>query len=334
MRSHRGFALCGLGLLAVACVGSEPTSAARAISADRARLSANETEADVGQAAFSSELAAFNEQLLAAGIQDVRIAKAELLLADTASWQGATTLLANDRTHLTLYQFVPSDPRRGGSASVRYLVDQSDGNALTRSSAGTVVVLPNSSTEPAIDASMETWRTAPACPAPDVEKVTDDGSDPDVADGLVLGNPALIGTPHADVTHAGWLPGSFFDLLIPNGRTFILGVTLTFQFVNNGEPTDIDFDGHPDVAFQEIYYNRSFAWGVDGRPVNVDVQTVATHESGHGYGLGHFGRIFLDQQGRLKFAPFALMNAGYTGLFHGLAGTDNASFCSAWANAP
>src|SRR5688572_21655179 len=31
----------------------------------------------------------------------------------------------------------------------------------------------------------------------------------------------------ADVVHTGWLPGAFFDLVAPNGSTFILGVTFT-----------------------------------------------------------------------------------------------------------
>ena len=36
----------------------------------------------------------------------------------------------------------------------------------------------------------------------------------------------------ADITHAGWLPGAFFDALLPSGSTFILGVTVPFVFID------------------------------------------------------------------------------------------------------
>ncbi len=57
----------------------------------------------------------------------------------------------------------------------------------------------------------------------------------------------------ADITHAGWLPGGFFDLLVSGGGSFILGVAVTFHFVDaDGNPTDINGDGKADTAFREI----------------------------------------------------------------------------------
>jgi len=282
-------------------------------------------------------LAEMNRDLAAAGVTNVAIARADLLLHADAFANGAspaTEIVANDRTHLFLTQFVPSDPRRGGSPDISYLIDQSDGRALSWAPDGSVVILPNAVTEPAFDAAMQTWRDAPACGAPGLTKVADDGSDPDLADAVVYKNPLVLGTPKADITFAGFLPDSFFNKLTPNGASFILGVTLTFTFIDAaGNETDVDHDGYADAAFRELYFNRSFPWGTDLRPANIDIQSVAVHEAGHAYGLAHFGKIFIDKKGELKYAPRAIMNAAYASPFRTITGTDNASFCHAWANA-
>jgi hypothetical protein len=331
MRSFRSFGAGSALALAAACGVSEPTTATRTLAPDAARFSAAGS-APAG-VAYSPELAAMNDALRASGTTGYAVAYAELLTG-VGGMDAATTLVANDRTHLVSVQFAPSDPRRGGSSAISYLVDQSDGAALGWSPTGSVVVVPNSITESAIDASMATWRDAPRCGAPGITKLTDTGADPDIVDGLVLGNPALIGTPNADITFAGWLSSTFFNRLAKDGATFILGVTLTFNFIDaDGNPTDIDHDGFPDAAFREIYFSRSFGWGNDLRPVNVDLESVIVHEAGHAYGLGHFGKVFIDNNGTIKYSPKAIMNAVYVSPFRTLTGSDNSSFCQAWANA-
>ena len=227
---------------------------------------------------------------------------------------------------------VGNDPHRGGSADLSYLVDQSDGIVLSFTPTGTVVALSNAVTEPELDASMGAW-AAMNCNGPGIVKVPDTGADPDIVDGLALANPNLVGISFADITFAGWLPGAFFNAVFPNGSALIIGVTFTLVFVDvNGNPTDIDNDGRADAALREIYFNRGFAWGTGGNPLNIDIQTAATHEAGHGFGLAHFGKVFLKATGVLQFAPKAIMNAGYVFEDREIRGTDNASFCHIWAN--
>ena len=137
----------------------------------------------------------------------------------------------------------------------------------------------------------------------------------------------------ADVVHAGWMSGKFFDELAPDGSTFILGVTFTIIFTDDlGNPSDIDNNGKLDVAWREIYYNDAFSWA-DGR--HYDVETIALHEAGHGLSQAHFGQAFLDGgSGSLHFSPRAVMNAAYSGIQTAIAETDNAGHCSNWGEWP
>jgi hypothetical protein len=223
--------------------------------------------------------------------------------------------------------YVPGLERPSGATNeIRYLVDQSDG------ATGTAPVLSSAQTEAAIDRAMATWGNV-RCSNLDIGKVPDTGADPDVFDGLVgFGG---IGTPFADITHAGWYPPAFFDLIAPDGSDFIIAVTEFFIFVDeDGNPTDLNRDGELDFAFAEIYYNDAFAYGIDTSSP-IDVESVALHESGHGLGQAHFGKIFqTTANGKFHFAPLAVMNAAYSGLNQDLLGTDKGGHCSLWASWP
>ena len=137
------------------------------------------------------------------------------------------------------------------------------------------------------------------------------------------------------LTHAGFLPGDFFDVLTQDGSQFILGVTFTFIWINEDlSPTDIDNNKKFDTAFREIYYNDAFPWG-DGTGGTIDIETVALHEAGHGLSQAHFGKLHsTDKNGKFHFSPRAVMNAGYTGVQRSLTGTDSAGHCSNWASWP
>ena len=287
-----------------------------------------------GGRAYSPVLAALQAQLRASGVTNVAIDSAHLLIAD-GSWAGVVPdeLFANKVGHLLPSQFVEDDPRRGSPPNtIRYLVDQSDGVAQSRNrETFESIPLPNTTTEPEIDTAMAMWGTV-GCNGPLLEKVEDNGEDPDVMDGLLLGDPSRIGTPFADVTHAGWVPAEFFDALMEFGSFRILAMDITFIFVDAaGKPTDINRDGRADVAFKELYYNDRVTWSVTGDGYYVDIQTVAIHESGHAFGLGHFGKI-LKAHGGNQAAPQAIMNPIYPGVERRLFGPDHASFCQVWAH--
>ena len=323
-------------LLFAGCQDATSTAPARTLRPQGPALSVS-----AEPTAYSPQLDQLRQALLAKGVKNFELGAAEIsVAADSAGWQGATTLLANDRTHTLSAAFVPNDPRRGGSSDISYIIDERNLSAVSRPRVGANFTLGQAQLEPEIDAAMLRWQNQPSCGAPHITKVAFTGADPDLFDGVVFEDPSLIGTPLADITQAGWLPRAFFDALLPPGSSppgssFILGVTLTAWFVDDdGNPTDIDHDGRLDVAFREIYYNKRFPWTVDAaNPRSIDIQSVATHESGHAYGLGHFGYVFLDTRGFIHFAPRAVMNAGYASAFRDLTGTDNASFCQLWANA-
>ncbi|MGH7512229.1 MAG: hypothetical protein ACREOQ_04805 [Gemmatimonadales bacterium] len=268
---------------------------------------------------------------LAARGSKYRVDHAEWVTRDNADEAGQI-VFAFDRGNKQLaFQFVPNDPRRGEGTEITYLVDQSDGATHT----GTP--LTNAATEAAIDREMHTWEATTTCSNFPIIKVPDSGADPDLIDGIVFNDPSLIGTPFADITHAGWTPADFFDALAPGGSNFILGVTFTFFFSDDGiNPTDINHDGKGDAAFRETYYNDAFEWGIDtDNSTAIDVETVALHESGHGLSQAHFGKIFATLANlRLHFAPQAVMNAAISIQKHSLLGSDNAGHCSIWGNWP
>ena len=136
--------------------------------------------------------------------------------------------------------------------------------------------------------------------------------------------------PAADITHAGF--GSLIDLLLPPP---IIAATFTFRFVDDdNNDTDIDNDGYADAAFREIYYTNNYGWG-DGTGGTVDTETIVLHETGHGLSQAHFGKLFrTDKNGKFHFAPYALMNAGYTFVQREIEKTDNAGHCSIWSSWP
>src|SRR5215475_7781261 len=263
---------------------------------------------------IAAQLSGANLQL-ETGNAIYRLSTVEYITPDDTEEVGQTVFF-NDRAKQLGAHFVPGDPRRGGRTNITYLVDQTEG------AAGLTIA----QTTAAIDRAMATWNnvncsTIPITKLPDIP-----GLDIGIIEAILFGQP-LGPFFLADITHAGWLPP---NALPPN----IIAITFTFIFVDplSGAPSDIDNNGKIDAAFREILYNGRFRWNINA---DVDVQTVALHESGHGLSQGHFGKAFLtNSNDKLHFAPRAVMNAAYSGVQQSLTGTDNAGHCSIWASWP
>ncbi len=236
--------------------------------------------------------------------------------------------------------WVPYDPERRvsgvGDRYITYAVDHVDLSATGG--------LSNGELEGAIDGAMGTWDDV-ACSTIPLAKVNDYGLDLGYVQYL-LGFGGVPGWL-ADITHAGWLPPGFFDELAEGGSDYIIGATFTFIWVDDdsGEPTDIDRNGKEDVAFREIYYNNGFLWSLDGPAWNdleIDVETIVLHETGHGLSQAHFGKMFVDASDKeppyslshLHFSPRAVMNSIYWGTQRELLGTDVGGHCSIWGRWP
>ena len=248
------------------------------------------------------------------------VLSAEYITAAESGRAGRTIIFSNVGNKQLTADFVPG-LSLDETDDVSYYIDQ------TRPSAD----LPVAVTSAAISRAMATWDGV-SCSDLGMYRVPSDAT---VQTGFVS---ALFGFGGsfdyvADVVHAGWLPGAFFDLLAEDGSTFILGVTFTIQFTDEeGNPTDLDNNGKADVAWREIYYNDAFPWA-DG--AHYDVETIALHEAGHGLSQGHFGKAFIDGgSGKLHFAPRAVMNAAYSGIQTTIGKTDNGGHCSNWGSWP
>ena len=232
---------------------------------------------------------------------------------------GRTIFYSNNGNKQFGEDFVP-ELSIDGTSDVTYYID---GN---RPTADVDVAISSA----AISRAMSTW-DAITCSDLGMTQVPYDGR----ATGFVSAVWGFGGSTNyaADVTHCGWMPGAFFDIIAPGGSNYILGMTFTLVFVDgDGNPTDVDNNKKADVAWREIYYNDEFTWN-DG--ATYDIETVALHETGHGLSQAHFGKAFFTHHnGKLHFSPRALMNASYSGIQTQVLKTDIAGHCSIWANWP
>jgi hypothetical protein len=279
-----------------------------------------------GKSKANPALVEMNETLAAMG-ENVRASYAEFIVTEDAPDFGAI-VFANDRGNKQLdAHWVPFDPNRWGVRDIYWATDQVDQTLW--------VAWPDA--DAAIDRAMQTWQDVQCSTIP-LTKVDDWGLDLGYVQYL-LGKGGVPGWL-ADITQAGWLPRDFFDLISVDGfgGDYILGVTFTFIWIDDvtGEPTDMDGNGKDDVAFREIYYNDNFVWGINVSLPNpdIDVESIVLHETGHGLSQAHFGKIFLTKNGKLHFAPYAVMNAAYWDMQQVLTGTDVGGHCSIWGSWP
>lgn len=249
------------------------------------------------EAALRALMADLNDQVRATR-DDVQALSATWL-ATPGSEQVGTQVFFKDTGNKNIgASWVPGDPRRFGRTDIRYTVVQASAASPNGISAADV--------EAAIDRGMDTWETV-KCSSVDIVKVADTELDVDI---IHLAFVAPLGFP-------------------------VLAVTIPFAFIDgSGNFTDINRDGRADYAFAFILLaaDAGVPWAIDG---NIDIETVALHESGHGLGQAHFGKLFQTlSNGFFHFAPRAVMNAGYTGPQQSLKPTDLAGHCADFGNWP
>lgn len=266
-------------------------------------------------------LDAMNMSLAADGA-DYRAVSAEYV-TERGSGEAGGTVLAKDVGNKQLsFDFVPGDGRRGWSASggnaITYAIDTTGDAVPPLGGLGALA------TDAAITRGHLTWE-AVNCSNLGQGRNPDFGIDVGVVAFILSGGAIGSNFVFADIQHAG-----FRDLDFAGG---VLGVTFTFGFTDVNGFTDIDNNGKLDTAFREIYYDPSWSWADDGVS-NVDVETVAVHEIGHGLSQAHFGTIRFKNNGTLKASPRAVMNALYSGPFPVLKGTDIGGHCSNWGQWP
>jgi hypothetical protein len=293
----------------------------------------NETEsASLASAETEAELASFMDHVnaaLAAEGKNFQIAMAEYVTGPGGQDFGGTVLAKDVGNKQLAADFVPNDPRRvdwsgavgGGSDDITYAIDRTDDAVPPLPVGGNLTA---AQTDAAIVRAMNTWDAVRCSELP---LVRNDDFGLDI--GVVAFQNGLGGNPFifADVQHAGW------DI---NFAGNILGVTFTFVFISApNTPTDVDGNGKADAAFREIYYDRGFGWADDEvDDAEIDLESVAVHEAGHGLSQAHFGKVWLKNDGSLKRSPMAVMNAIYSEPFRTLAGPDNGGHCSNWAQWP
>ncbi len=266
-----------------------------------------------------------NEINIALGTADAdyRVLMAEYITAAGSNEVGNTVLAKDVGNKQLAHDFVPNDPRRSGwsgpangdTDNITYTIDQVD-------AVPPIGGLTGAETTAAILRATGTWDNLNCSDLP-LTPVRSFGNDV----GVIAFLNGLGGSPFifADVQHAGW------EINFAGG---ILGVTFTFVFIDGGGvPTDVDNNGKIDTAFREIYYDTSFSWADDGT-TNIDVESVALHEIGHGLSQAHFGSVLIKKNGDLKRAPAAVMNALYSEPMRELLGTDGGGHCSNWAQWP
>jgi hypothetical protein len=310
------FLLCKFALVATvfglaAC--DDPTESTTSLNpTENLPLSSAKAEASLARIMDEANVA------LARAGREYRVVKAEYLTAPSGEDFGGTVLAKDVGNKRLPDDFVAHDVNRepwsgpvgGSNDNITYAVDQT-GDAVPPLGGLTAA-----QTDAAIVRAMNSW-DAVNCSDLSLERNDDFGIDIGVvADILGLGGSPFV---VADVQHAGWRDINFAGT--------VLASTFTFVFVDDaGNLTD-------DVAFREIYYDPSFPYADNGVS-NIDVESVALHEAGHGLSQNHFGKIWLTNNGELARSPFAVMNAGYTQPIRELTGSDNGGHCANWANWP
>jgi hypothetical protein len=318
--SHRRalLAFFAATLLATACDQAGPS--------DGPAFAKATVDLPYGDGPVSPVLDSINRAIAARGL-NVQLERAEFVVANKlGAAASGQVVFANDRAKRLTSRWVAGDERRAADGDrINWLVV--DPFMAAHTSTGSQVVTAS------VASAFHTW---------DSQTCTTLNVDQREWGGTTFPSGILdIGIPtdpfEANINIIGFLPGAIFNTVLgPGSSASVLGVTFTFVFINpDGTPTDINHDGRDDTAFKEMWFNNDFAWTTTGLGSDIDVETVALHEIGHAFEMGHFGKIF-GTFGNLKLhvSPRAVMNAAILGTLRSPLGSDNAAFCGNWASWP
>jgi hypothetical protein len=308
-------------LFVAACDQAGPTA-----SDGPAFAKSSATDLPYGDGPVSPVLDSINRALAARGL-NFQVERAEFVVVNRPGAPASgQVVFANDRAKRLTSRWVAGDARRAADGDrINWLVVDPFMAANTSAGAQDVTA--------SVASAFDTW---------DSQTCSTLGIDQRQWAGTTFPSAILdIGLPadplEANINIIGFLPGSIFDAVLGDGSSeFVLGVTFTFVFIHPDEtPTDINHDGRDDTAFKEMWFNNDFTWTTSGLGSDIDVETVALHEIGHAFEIGHFGKIFRTASNlTLHVAPRAVMNAAILGTLRSPLGTDNAAFCGNWASWP
>lgn len=342
MHARSLLAALAAGLAVAACSTDTPIDRAGALRASPTAPAS--AVADAEEPVVSPFLADLDARLAASG-SNLRVARAEYIVEVGDGQYGSQVLIADNRARGLAYEWVNRDPRRGGHPGLTYAFDPYQGREpFTRNPDGSGLrQMPFAELEPQLEEAMSAWRDRSCSDAPVDRVALSSTTDPDLLDQVFLGSDGAGRTYQqvSDIVQAGWQHPNFFTAFAGSAGNNIIGVTFSFWFVDqNGDPTDINGDGKLDTGLAEIYYNTRFAWGNTQALNVVDTYSITTHETGHAFGLAHFGKVFVTKRDAsngisisdIKYAPKALMNAVYVTGRSEIAGTDNSSFCMIWGS--
>lgn len=292
---------------------------------------------EIANAPVHPSLTAINNLITASGVTNARVTQVALIV-DRNYPANHPILYVADRTLRMNSQFVANDPRRLSNVGLEWTFDTRRSTPRTLIN-GVPGILSSADAVQQTRLSVERWVALPCYSAEFGElpyPIAPGYENIESVDDFYLGGETQRFRPVAEITVGGFLPASLFRQIFTFGDN-ILGVAYQFSFIDpiTRQHTDIDHNGKLDTAWTEIYFNDRHYWGdvtapgIDPNQV-IDLQTVASHEAGHAFGLGHFGRTF-ETHGVFNVAGYNIMSQFYVPN-RSLTGTPTATFCGIYGS--